>query len=311
MDKSSLVAIALLLIGNIQLIYSAAVNPFASGSPLFSTSSKLDNLHVKCDVTGLYVTLSFNKPFPGIIYSLGHQAIPSCNYVNSTTAGLTNVYTFFISVGRCGTVGRYTEPKEGEKVVVKNTIVLQHDPDFITAEDSAHALSCTWAHSYIKPVSTKPVQVEDDGNNKVFPVVLDPISTQSGQVLNRIHIENGLASGTLQDNGEKSVIITVVDPLDQYDAVVLDCMAFDSDGGNAVALTDKNGCMLQLSVLPPFKKFRNSGQSLTLHSTLKNGKLSQVPNIRVKCNIEVCRGQCRTPCQIATSDINTKTIKVI
>lgn len=65
-----------------------------------------------------------------------------------------------IPVEKCGTEGRYVEPKPGQKVSIRNTIVIQSDPDFITAEDSAHALSCTWSDSYAKPVTTKPIQLE-------------------------------------------------------------------------------------------------------------------------------------------------------
>lgn len=63
--------------------------------------SSVKNLDVQCQEDGMGVTIEFDSPFKGVIFSKGHYNDPNCVYVQNAHQ---NKVTFVIRADRCGTV---------------------------------------------------------------------------------------------------------------------------------------------------------------------------------------------------------------
>lgn len=96
------------------------------------------------------VVASFNVPQKG------------CGTV-STQSGYkksNNVNTFQRSLDVRSVSPAVATQQENEEISLENTIVIQHDPDFQEAGDTARRLRCVWgAHSLQKSVNAKMPEV--------------------------------------------------------------------------------------------------------------------------------------------------------
>lgn len=63
--------------------------------------AKIERLDVQCAQNGIQVTVDFDSPFNGLIYSRGHFADSKCRYVEANRGSQT--YSFVVPSRGCGT----------------------------------------------------------------------------------------------------------------------------------------------------------------------------------------------------------------
>ena len=115
--------------------------------------AKIQDLEVMCGKRHMEVSLTFDRPFNGIVFSKGAVDRYNCIYVKPQT-GLQR-YKFDIMYDSCGSKpdlnGRFYE----------NNIVVQYDQDLIEVWDEAKRLRCEWYNDYEKGVTKPPIRVSD------------------------------------------------------------------------------------------------------------------------------------------------------
>jgi Zona pellucida-like domain len=92
-----------------------------------------------------------------------------------------------------------------------------------------------------------------------------------------------------------SLLVYLKDDLSEYDLVVKDCYAYDSEDYGAkntgrLQLSDANGCSKKKKLFGGWKKSLqtgNSGATLVVHNTLYAFKFPDKAQVFLKCDIEV------------------------
>lgn len=186
----------------------------------------------------MIVTIDFEEPFDGIIYSQGYFNDPKCRYVQG--GGRQKVFTFVVPFEGCG-----SKPSCAVCASIDNILVIQSDEEVQEVWDLARKISCSQSEQAEKTIIFKPFVVD------MLEVVSVP--TSRGGVECWMDIQRGefpkvTPITTNVKIGEPiSVLVFLKDPNKEYDIVVRDCWAFDNEDYNArgtgrIQLSDKNGC---------------------------------------------------------------------
>ncbi|KAF2363101.1 Zona pellucida domain [Trinorchestia longiramus] len=262
----------------------------SSGMPALQT------LNAKCGRKGMTVQVAFDQPFPGIIYSKGFYSDRSCNYVNKENSGARE-FTFLIPVDGCGTEGDIDHGKSQTRrdMFYENTIIIQTDPLITEVWDEARLLRCTWPHTVLKRVMAAPF----------FVAQPDKVSVEFDKrsINTLMEIQKGPgplavpASGYLSAGADTSVVIYIQDPGRSMDANVVNCST--SSDGSEVKLLDDLGCSLRPELMTHFDKTRKTNgvkADLMMYSYLKNFNPTEASDFVIRCEVELCKGQCSQPC---------------
>ena len=150
--------------------------------------AKITSLDVQCEKNLMKVSIQFDKPFNGIIFSKGFYSDSNCVHMPAQVG--QNKATFDIAINSCGTTGNTGShtghrdtgyqlrpsdthnlprlvPSEnglygygadsGSGTYFENTIVVQYDPQVQEVWDQARKLRCTWHDQYEKSVTFRSV----------------------------------------------------------------------------------------------------------------------------------------------------------
>merc|ERR550517_661603 len=167
-----------------------------------------------------------------------------------------------------------------DPLFVENTIIIQHDPDFQEAGDTARRLRCVWRQSLQKSVNAKM--------NQIYQPVPPVQSVQTNQItvvnygyrsLNQlVDVQTGRGPLNVPARGfintsptHPSLAIYLKDPSRRFDAAVLDC-SYSSTMGESIPLTDSNGCVVRSDLITRFYKMKESSNprsDLTLYTYFK------------------------------------------
>jgi len=286
--------------------------------------SQLRDLKVQCSRSGLTVHVKFDQPFNGIIFSQNFYQVPQCTYVTSDNNGHSS-YSFSVPHKGCGSRSQMSSKTNAagnqlsfqrsldvvdvDPLFVENTIIIQHDPDFQEAGDTARRLRCVWRQSLQKSVNAKMNQIYQP-----LPPLLSPANQPTLITVNYdyrslnqlVDVQSGRGPLSLPARGfinasptHPSLAIYLKDPSKGFDAAVLGC-SYSSTMGESIQLTDTSGCVLRPDLITRFYKMKESSNpqsDLTLYTYFKAFKIPNDNYFNISCSVEVCQDRCKEHCR--------------
>ena len=117
---------------------------------------------MQCEKTSIRVSVDFDRPFFGMVFSKGHFSDPNCVHLQAGSGATSTV--FEIQNNQCGmTSSGGFQSDNGQPnpagSFIESTIIVQYDPLVQEVFDQARKLRCTWYDYYEKSVTFRPFQV--------------------------------------------------------------------------------------------------------------------------------------------------------
>ena len=117
---------------------------------------------MQCEKTSIRVSIDFDRPFFGMVFSKGHFSDPNCVHLQAGSGATSTV--FEIQNNQCGmTSSGGFQSDNGQPnpagSFIESTIIVQYDPLVQEVFDQARKLRCTWYDYYEKSVTFRPFQV--------------------------------------------------------------------------------------------------------------------------------------------------------
>lgn len=248
----------------------------------------IHEINVDCSKDMMTITIEFNRPFNGIIYSKGHFSTPECRYVEENSGQTT--YTFTVSLNSCGTEFVNAFDTQGQSYL-ENVLVLQNEAGIQEVWDTIRAVRCLWAGNLRKELNVA----------LSVGMLNQEIVTFSGDTaMARLDIQLGKgpfapnANGLVKIGETMTLVVSVTgDP--GFDIQVKDCRAKDSTGEEIVQLTDENGCVLKPKLFGAFQKTRNTGDtgaSIIAFAFFNAFKFPDKMDLLLECNVDLCKTDC-------------------
>ncbi|CAG0881164.1 unnamed protein product [Darwinula stevensoni] len=228
---------------------------------------KIVALDVKCEKNLMKVSIQFDKPFHGIIFSKGHYSNVNCVHL---PAGLGRTSAHFdISINACGTSGNTQNglygygTQSGAGTYFENTIVIQYDPQVQEVWDQARKLRCTWHDQYEKAVTFRPFPVD------MLEIVRADFAGDNVGCWMQIQVGKGPwaseVSGLVKIGQTMTMVLAIKDDDNKFDMLVRNCMAHDGKRA-PIQLVDQRGCVTRPKLMSRFTKIKNFGASASVLS---------------------------------------------
>ncbi|XP_054719425.1 uncharacterized protein LOC129228994 [Uloborus diversus] len=268
---------------------------------------KIIHLDVKCEKNVMKVSIEFNKPFHGIIFSKGHYSHASCVHLPPGT-GHTSVY-FDVAINSCGThasspTGQYNN--YGNQNVAgsyfENTVVVQYDPQVQEVWDQARRLRCTWHDQYEKAVTFRPFPVD------MLNVVRADFAGDNVGCWMQIQVGKGPwaseVSGIVKIGQTMTMVLAIKDEENKFDMMVRNCIAHDGKRA-PIELVDSQGCIVRPKLMSRFTKVKNFGStaSVLAFAHFQAFKFPDSMDVHFQCTIQICRPNCPEQCAISSPGI--------
>ena len=256
---------------------------------------KIKNIEVQCEKASMRVSVDFDRPFYGMIFSKGHYSDGNCVHMQPGTGALNAQFEIYLN--SCGMAasetGNYGQPNPAGSFV-ENTIIIQYDPLVQEVWDQARKLRCTWYDYYEKKVTFKPFQVD------MLNAVTANFLGDNLQCWMQIQVGKGPwaseVSGIVKIGQTMTMVLAIKDDENKFDMLVRNCVAHD--GRRApIQLVDGNGCVARPKVMSKFQKIKNFGSSASVvsYAYFQAFKFPDSMNVHFQCVIQVCRYQCPEP----------------
>ncbi|XP_035209892.1 uncharacterized protein LOC118184338 [Stegodyphus dumicola] len=265
---------------------------------------KIIHLDVKCEKNLMKVSIEFDKPFHGIIFSKGHYNYGSCVHL-PPGSGHTSVY-FDISINSCGTHGNAPNGqynsyggKNAAGSYFENTIVIQYDPQVQEVWDQARRLRCTWHDQYEKAVTFRPFPVD------MLNVVRADFAGDNVGCWMQIQVGKGPwaseVSGIVKIGQTMTMVLAIKDEENKFDMMVRNCIAHDGKRA-PIELVDSQGCIVRPKLMSRFTKVKNFGSSASVlaFAHFQAFKFPDSMDVHFQCTIQICRPHCPEQCAVAS-----------
>jgi len=259
---------------------------------------KISNIQVQCEKTHMRVSVEFDRPFFGMIFSKGHYSDPNCVHLS---AGSGNVNAAFeIRLNQCGmtsSAGLQSEASGQPNPAgsyVESTIIVQYDPQVQEVFDQARKLRCTWYDYYEKSVTFRPFQVN------MLNAVTANFLGDNLQCWMQIQSGKGPwsseVSGIVKIGQTMTMVLGIKDQDAKFDMMVRNCVAHDGQR-SPIQLVDEMGCVIRPKIMSKFNKIKNFGSSATVvsYAYFQAFKFPDSMNVHFQCVIQVCRFNCPDP----------------
>lgn len=266
---------------------------------------KIIHLDVKCEKNLMKVSIEFDKPFHGIVFSKGHYSYGSCVHL-PPGSGHTSVY-FDISINSCGTHGNSPANQHtnygGQNVAgsyFENTVVIQYDPQVQEVWDQARRLRCTWHDQYEKAVTFRPFPVD------MLNVVRADFAGDNVGCWMQIQVGKGPwaseVSGIVKIGQTMTMVLAIKDEENKFDMMVRNCIAHDGKRA-PIELVDSQGCIVRPKLMSRFTKVKNFGSSASVlaFAHFQAFKFPDSMDVHFQCTIQICRPNCPEQCAVASS----------
>ncbi|XP_063598562.1 LOW QUALITY PROTEIN: uncharacterized protein LOC134775057 [Penaeus indicus] len=260
---------------------------------------KITALDVKCEKNLMKVSIAFDKPFYGIIFSKGHYSNVNCVHL---PAGLgRSQATFDVSINACGTTGNTENglygygSESGSGTFFENTIVVQYDPQVQEVWDQARKLRCTWHDQYEKSVTFRPFPVD------MLDVVRADFAGDNVGCWMQIQVGKGPwaseVSGLVKIGQTMTMVLAIKDDDNKFDMLIRNCMAHDGKRA-PIQLVDQRGCVTRPKLMSRFTKIKNFGASASVlsYAHFQAFKFPDSMEVHFQCTIQICRYQCPAQC---------------
>lgn len=272
---------------------------------LATTNSQLQDIQVQCERDAMKVTIKFNSPFNGIVFSKGFYSDLACVHVKPNSGA--NSAVFVIAKGSCGLTSSGNPDAYGQPnpsgTFVQNTIVIQYDPQVQEVWDQARRLKCTWYDFYEKSVTFKPFSV-----NRLNAVTANFLG-DSLQCWMQIQSGKGPwageVSGIVKIGQTMTMVLGIKDEDEKFDMLVRNCVAHDGKR-SPIQLVDDRGCIQRPKIMSSFQKIKHFGSSASVvsYAYFQAFKFPDSMNVHFQCVIQVCRFSCPTP-ECGNGNFNT------
>lgn len=260
---------------------------------------KITALDVKCEKNLMKVSIAFDKPFYGIVFSKGHYSNINCVHL---PAGLGRTQaTFDVSINACGTTGNTENglygygSQSGSGTYFENIIVVQYDPQVQEVWDQARKLRCTWHDQYEKSVTFRPFPVD------MLDVVRADFAGDNVGCWMQIQVGKGPwaseVSGLVKIGQTMTMVLAIKDDDNKFDMLVRNCMAHDGKRA-PIQLVDQRGCVTRPKLMSRFTKIKNFGSSASVlsYAHFQAFKFPDSMEVHFQCTIQICRYQCPSQC---------------
>lgn len=260
---------------------------------------KITSLDVKCEKNLMKVSITFDKPFYGIIFSKGHYSNVNCVHLPAGQG--RSQATFDISINACGTTGNTENglygygSQSGSGTYFENTIVVQYDPQVQEVWDQARKLRCTWHDQYEKSVTFRPFPVD------MLDVVRADFAGDNVGCWMQIQVGKGPwaseVSGLVKIGQTMTMVLAIKDDDNKFDMLVRNCMAHDGKRA-PIQLVDQRGCVTRPKLMSKFTKIKNFGSSASVlsYAHFQAFKFPDSMEVHFQCTIQICRYQCPEQC---------------
>ncbi|GFY40037.1 ZP domain-containing protein [Trichonephila inaurata madagascariensis] len=268
---------------------------------------KIIHLDVKCEKNLMKVSIEFDKPFHGIVFSKGHYSHGNCVHL-PPGSGHTSVY-FDVSINSCGTHGNSPNGQYnsygGQNVAgsyFENTIVVQYDPQVQEVWDQARRLRCTWHDQYEKAVTFRPFPVD------MLNVVRADFAGDNVGCWMQIQVGKGPwaseVSGIVKIGQTMTMVLAIKDEENKFDMMVRNCIAHDGKRA-PIELVDSQGCIVRPKLMSRFTKVKNFGSSASVlaFAHFQAFKFPDSMDVHFQCTIQICRPHCPEQCAAANPGI--------
>ncbi|KAI2807049.1 hypothetical protein BLOT_009011 [Blomia tropicalis] len=294
------------------------LNDFDNRPPMSSPSNdiwplsqpdlaKIVNLDVKCDKNYMKVSIEFDRPYNGMIFSKGHFSSTNCIHLPAGS-GRTHVY-FDIRMDACGTTGNMgstslipTGPGSAGNFF-ENTVIFQYDPFVQEAWDQARKLRCTWHDSYEKSVSFRPFPVD------MVDVVRADFAGDNVGCWMQIQVGRGPwaseVAGIVKIGQTMTMVLAIKDEENKFDMLVRNCVAHDGKRA-PIELVDANGCIVRSKLMSRFTKIKNFGSSASVlsYAHFQAFKFPDSMEVHFQCTIQICKNSCLEQCDTTGASNN-------
>ena len=261
-----------------------------------SEIAKIQLIEVMCEKSHIRVSITFDKPFQGIIFSKGYYSDQNCIHLQPTSGTIST--SFEISQNNCGLTSSGNIDFNGQPnpagSYVENTIIIQYDPQVQEVWDQARRLRCTWYDYYEKAVTFKPFQVN------MLNAVTANFLGDSLQCWMQIQVGKGPwaseVSGIVKIGQTMTMVLGIKDEENKFDMLVRNCVAHDGKR-TPIQLVDELGCIQRPKIMSNFQKIKNFGSSASVvaYAYFQAFKFPDSMNVHFQCVIQVCRFSCPDP----------------
>jgi len=283
---------------------------FALVNFVYGQSAQLSNLTVTCDENGMQVSVEFDSPFNGIIYSKNYFKDENCRFIQEGS-NQTEV-EFTIPANGCGTERVFSE-KQSE--VMESVLIIQNDPVFLQEDgDIARLVACRHQFNKIpdlmsRRVIFKPfmvdnldvvsVPMDDDDGNRNVDVWID--------ITYGVFPETEPLEGPVKIGDNLTLSIYVKDSANNTDIRVKDCYAYDNIKSaknnikpSQLQLSQEDGCPLRENLMSVWRRTMNTmdtGATMIAFANLKAFKFPEKDSVFLACSIDLCRENCTERCE--------------
>ncbi|XP_064467492.1 uncharacterized protein LOC135378388, partial [Ornithodoros turicata] len=250
------------------------------------------SVDVRCTKKSLDVSLTFDMPFRGVIYSKGFFNDPQCRHVGPEGKP-SRVVRFTMQADRCGTCLVKGGSSRHESSI-ESTIVVQNELEIQDASDTARKLRCSWDGHFDRTVSSS-LHVD------TLNVLQARYAGTSGDTFMDVQLGRGPfaspVTGVVKIGDTLTVVVYALG--NDMDVHIKGCLAHDGNISHAVQLTDALGCVLKPKLLGPWQKTKKTGAtgaSAMAFAYLKAFKFPDKVEVHLECNVEMCSRQCSYIC---------------
>lgn len=260
---------------------------------------KIISLDVQCEKNLMKVSIKFDKPFYGIIFSKGFYSDVNCVHLPAGV-GRSDAQ-FDVAINSCGTTGNTENglygygADSGSGTYFENTIVVQYDPQVQEVWDQARKLRCTWHDQYEKSVTFRPFPVD------MLDVVRADFAGDNVGCWMQIQVGKGPwaseVSGLVKIGQTMTMVLAIKDDEQKFDMLVRNCMAHDGKRA-PIQLVDQKGCVTRPKLMSKFTKIKNFGASASVlsYAHFQAFKFPDSMEVHFQCTIQICRYQCPDQC---------------
>ena len=202
----------------------------------------------------------------------------------------------------CGT---QTVESSADRLMIENTVIVQHDPMVQDSWDSARKITCDWQSKLEKMVTFAPFPVAD-----LQGVAEIKFAGSGDNVKTRMEIQVGRGpfaptlDGLTKIGDELTVVVYVQDGGAGYDILVKNCHAYDSKDfqqANKIRLLSEHGCLYRPHQMEYFKRtfdVRSTGADIIAFARMNAFKFPDQMDVFLSCELEMCKGGCDTHCEM-------------
>ncbi|XP_071527162.1 uncharacterized protein dyl [Panulirus ornatus] len=268
-------------------------DPWPLAQPDMNT---IKNLQVQCEKSFMRVSVEFDRPFYGMIFSKGYYSDPNCVHVQPGTGRLQAQFDIYLN--SCGMTSTASNANYGQPTptgtYIENTVIIQFDPLVQEVWDAARKLRCTWYDYYEKSVTFRPFQVD------MLNAVTANFLGDNLQCWMQIQVGKGPwaseVSGIVKIGQTMTMVLAIKDDENKFDMMVRNCVAHDGKRA-PIQLVDERGCVTRPKIMGRFQKVKNFGSSASVvsYAYFQAFKFPDSMNVHFQCVIQVCRYSCPEP----------------